>query len=124
MTNWKIGLICLICFTFFYTEKIITISINQDEIMIKLKEVENTYNIEPINAILKENTIIPGNLGKYIDIDASYKEMKKIGYFEESLIKYEDIYPNISINNYTINTGICNKSTKSYRLCFFTSYID
>lgn len=96
-----IGLICLICFTFIYTEKIIDVSISQDEIMIKLKEIEETYKIKPINAIIKDDTIIPGNIGKYIDIDTSYKEMKKIGYFEESLIKYKDIYPETSIyNNY------------------------
>ena len=81
-----IGLLCLICFTFIYTEKIINVSINQDEIMIKLKEVENNYKIEPINAIINDDNIIPGNSGKYIDINTSYKEMKKIGYFEESLI--------------------------------------
>jgi len=108
-----IGLICLICFTFIYTEKIIDISINQDEIMIKLKEIENTYNIEPINAVVKENTIIPGNLGKYIDIDSSYKKMKKLGLFEETLITYKDIYPEISIYNnydkYIINGNTLNK---------------
>lgn len=96
-----IGLICLICFTFLYTEKIIDVSTSQDEIMIKLKEVEATYKIEPINATIKEDTIIPGNTGKYIDLDTSYKAMKKIGYFEESLISYKNIYPEISIyNNY------------------------
>ena len=96
-----LGLLCLICFTFFYTEKIITVSINQDEIMIKLKEIEESYKIEPIDAIIKDNTIIPGNTGKTINLELSYKEMKKIGYFEESLIKYETIYPTISIyNNY------------------------
>ena len=96
-----LGLICLICFTFIYTEKIIDVSINQDEIMIKLKDLENSYKIEPIDAQIKDDTIIPGNIGKYIDINTSYKEMKKIGYFEKSLISYEDIYPNISIyNNY------------------------
>ena len=96
-----LGLLCLICFTFFYTEKIITVSINQDEIMIKLKEIEESYKIEPIDAIIKDNTIIPGNTGKNINLELSYKEMKKIGYFEESLIKYETIYPTISIyNNY------------------------
>ena len=96
-----IGLICLICFTFFYTEKIINISINQDEIMIKLKEIKDNYKINPINAIINEDTIIPGKTGTSINIDNSYKEMKKIGYFEESLIKYENIYPTISIyNNY------------------------
>lgn len=108
-----IGLICLICFTFIYTEKIIDISINQDEIMIKLKEIENTYNINPINAVITENTIIPGNTGKYIDIDSSYKKMKKIGLFEETLITYKDIYPEISIYNnydkYIINGNTLNK---------------
>lgn len=109
-----LGLLCLICFTFFYTEKIITVTINQDEIMIKLKEIEPNYKIEPINAIIKEDTIIPGNIGSYIDIDNSYKEMKKIGYFNESLITTTNIYPEISIynnyNKYIINGNIYNKS--------------
>lgn len=107
-----LGLICLICFTFIYTEKIIDVSIEQDEIMIKLKDIENNYKTEPINAIIENDTIIPGNIGKYIDIDSSYKQMKKIGYFEESLIIYEDIYPNISIyNNY--NKYIIKGNTKN-----------
>ena len=42
-----LGLICLICFTFIYTEEIINVSIEQDEIMIKLKELENNYKTEP-----------------------------------------------------------------------------
>ena len=109
-----LGLICLICFTFFYTEKIIDVSIEQDEIMIKLKEIENYYKIEPINAKIINNTIIPGNIGKKININSSYKEMKKIGYFEESLLKYENIYPSISIynnyNKYIINGNIYNKN--------------
>lgn len=96
-----LGLICLICFTFFYTEKIISISIEQDEIMIKLKEIENKYKIEPINAIIEEDTIIPGKKGQYLDLDTSYKQMKKIGYYEESLLNYKHIYPTNSIyNNY------------------------
>lgn len=109
-----LGLICLICFTFIYTEKIIDVSTNQDEIMIKLKEIEDTYKTDPINAKINGDTIIPGNVGKYIDINNSYKEMKKIGYFEESLIKYEDIYPDISINNnynkYIIKGNTYNKN--------------
>lgn len=109
-----IGLICLICFTFIYTEKIIDISIEQDEIMIKLKEIKESYTIEPINAIIKEDTIIPGNIGKDIDMDSSYKQMKKLGFFEESLISYKDIYPEISIHNnydkYIISGNTKNKN--------------
>jgi len=109
-----LGLFCLICFTFFYTEKIISVTIEQDEIMIKLKEIELNYKIEPINAIIKDDTIIPGNIGSYIDTDTSYKQMKKIGYFEESLISFKNIYPDTSIynnyNKYIINGNIYNKN--------------
>lgn len=108
-----IGLICLICFTFIYTEKIINISINQDEIMIKLNEIAEHYKIEPIDAKIENDTIIPGQSGKSINIAKSYKLMKKIGYFEESQLKYDNIYPNISIYNnkdkYIINGNKKNK---------------
>lgn len=109
-----IGLICLVCFTFIYTEKTIDISIEQDEIMIKLNDIKDQYNIKPQNAIIQNNTIIPGNVGKHIDLDNSYKKMKKLGYFEESLITYKDVYPEISIHNnynkYIISGNTLNKS--------------
>ena len=96
-----IGLFSLICLTFFYTEKVINIIKEQDEIMIKIKEYASTSNIDATNAIIEDDIIIPGNTGKYIDTDASYKNMKKIGYFEPSMIIYKEIYPEISIyNNY------------------------
>lgn len=108
-----IGLFCLFTITFLYTEKVINISLDQDEIMIKIKEYSNT-NINPTNAIINNNTIIPGNIGKYIDNEASYKAMKKIGYFEPSLLIYKTIYPEISIynnyNKYIIKGNTKNKS--------------
>lgn len=107
-----LGLICLICFTFIYTEKIINVSIEKDEIMIKLKEIKSNYKTNPINATITNDTIIPGNIGKQINMDKTYKKMKQIGYFDESLIIYENIYPNISIyNNY--NKYITNGNTKN-----------
>lgn len=109
-----LGLLCLICFTFFYTEKIINVTIEQDEIMIKIKEIENKHYIKPINAIIKEDTIIPGNIGTYIDTENSYKQMKKLGYFNESQLTYKNIYPEISIynnyNKYIINGNPYQKS--------------
>ena len=108
-----IGLFCLFTLTFFYTEKVINVSIEQDEIMIKIKEYENT-NIKPINAIINNNTIIPGNIGKYVDKESSYKKMKPLGYFDPSLLIYKNIYPEISIynnyNKYIIKGNTKNKS--------------
>lgn len=108
-----IGLFCLFCFTFIYTERIIDISIEQDDIMIKIKEEATNLNINPTNAIIKEDTIIPGKTGKHIDTEASYKSMKKIGYYDKSLLIYQDIYPEKSIYNnyslYLINGSTSNK---------------
>ena len=109
-----IGLFSLICITFFYTEKVINVTKEQDEIMIKIKEYASTSNIEAQNAIIENDTIIPGNTGKYIDANTSYKNMKKIGYFEPSMIIYKEIYPEISIynnyNKYIIKGNTKNKS--------------
>ena len=108
-----IGLFTLFMITFIYTEKVINISLDQDEIMIKIKECTD-YNIKPINATIQEDTIIPGSIGKNINNELSYKAMKKIGYFEPSLLVYENIYPEISIynnyNKYIIKGNTNNKS--------------
>ena len=109
-----IGLFSLFCLSFFYTEKVINVALNQDEIMIKIKEYSEKYSTEPVNAIINDDTIIPGNIGKCIDNESSYKSMKKIGYFEPSLIIYKDIYPEVSIynnyNKYITRGNIKNKS--------------
>ena len=96
-----IGLLSLICITFFYTEKVMNVTMNQDEIMIRIKELAKTDNTLPTNAIINDDTIIPGSIGKYIDEEASYKAMKKINYFNPSMLIYKEIYPEVSIyNNY------------------------
>lgn len=114
-----LGLFCLFCITFIYTEEVINVSINQDEIMIKIKETAEEKNINPINAIIKDDTITPGKVGKHIDTDASYKAMKKIGTFESSLLIYTDIYPEISIhNNYNKYITIGNNTKKEVSLIY------
>lgn len=93
------GLLVLFFFSFFYTEKVINVITQQDEIMIKIKENEEKNNIPSTNAIINENTIIPGLSGKEINIDKSYKEMKKIGTYNENMLVYTKVLPEISINN-------------------------
>ena len=112
-----IGLFCLFIITFFYTEKVIDISLNQDYIMIKIKE--NNITINPQNAYIENDTIIPGKIGKEIDYEQSYKAMKKIGYYEPSLLIYKNIYPEISIyNNYDKYIIKGNDTTKSISLIY------
>lgn len=93
------GLLVLFFFSFFYTEKVINVITEQDEIMIKIKENEEKNNIPSTNAIINKNTITPGLSGKEINIDKSYKEMKKLGTYNENMLVYTKVLPEISINN-------------------------
>ena len=92
-----IGLFTIICFSFFITEQTVTVVKEQDPIMIELESIKNKYYQAPINAIIKGNTIIPVISGKEIDIDKSYSNIKKVGYFDIKLLKYKKVKPSISL---------------------------
>lgn len=93
-----IGLISLICFSFLYTEQISSVIKENDDILNEIEIVANQYKIEPINAYINNNEIIPGVKGREIDIKKSYKKMKKINSFNSNLLIYKEIEPEISVN--------------------------
>ena len=72
------GLLVLFFFSFFYTEKVINVITEQDEIMIKIKENEEKNNIPSTNAIIDKNTITPGISGKETNIDKAVKQKNTI----------------------------------------------
>ena len=94
-----IGLFMLITFSFFYTDKVIEVIREEDNIMIKIQEVKDLYKMNEINASISSNTIIPGINGRVVNVDKSYKEMKSIGVFNKNNLVYDVIKPSISIEN-------------------------
>ena len=92
--------IFLVVFSFFYTEKVIYFIRERDPIMKNIKKSEKDYKIDPINATIKDNKIVPGVNGKTIDYDNSYKKMKKYGTYNESLTVFKEELPTISIDDY------------------------
>ena len=94
-----IGLFALIGFSFFYTDKVIEVIREEDEIMINLTSIEDIYKLEPVNATILGNTITPGLKGRTINITKSYNKMKINGIFNKNLIIYDYILPSTSIDN-------------------------
>ena len=90
--------IFLVVFSFFYTEKVIDFIRESDPIMKNIKKSEKDYKVDPINATIKDNKIVPGVNGKTIDYDNSYKKMKKYGTYNESLTVFKEELPTISID--------------------------
>lgn len=97
---FNIILTCLlIYFSFYYTNLVLNYIKSKDPIMIKIQNNKNKYEIEPQNAIIKENTIIPGIKGKYVNVSKSYSKMKKINTYLDTMLVFDYITPSISINN-------------------------
>jgi len=94
-----IGVMTLVCFSFYYTDFATTIIKNNDPIMKKIENVSQEYREESVNAVMQENHIIPGICGLEIDIDKTYESMKKYGSFNEDLIVFKDVIPLISVTN-------------------------
>lgn len=93
------GLFVLIGFSFFYTDKILEVIREEDEIMIKLTSVEDEYKVLPVDAEILGNTIIPGINGRSLNVTSSYNKMKSSGIFNESLLVLDYVSPSISVND-------------------------
>ena len=91
--------ILLISFSFFYTDKVINIINHKNPLMKEIEELKSKYDVLPVNAILDNDTIVPGIKGREINIDDSYNNMKLGGIFREEALVFKDIYPTSSINN-------------------------
>lgn len=113
-----IGLISLMGFSFFYTEKTVSVIKEYDEIMIEIKNIKSKYQKKYINAYIKNDTIIPGISGVEVDINKSYSKMKKYGSFDESLIVLKKIEPKISINNNNKYIISGNKNKRNVSILF------
>lgn len=94
-----VGLFVLMGFSFFYTDKVIEVIREEDNIMIELNSVKDLYKIEAVSANVVSNTIIPGVNGRVVNIDKSYKEMKSVGKFNKNSIIYDVVRPSVSISN-------------------------
>lgn len=94
-----LGLLSLICFSFFYTDKVMNVALEQDKIMISINNTKDDYKIEAIDAIIDNDTIIPGIYGKEVDVDKSYNNMRSIGLFHENYFVFKDIKPKVSLED-------------------------
>lgn len=93
-----IGLITLMCFSFFITEKTTLVVQNVDDLMAEIKENSSKYNKPSINAKIEKNEIIPGVCEKKVNLIKSYDKMKKLGIYEPSYLVYDYIKPTVSLS--------------------------
>lgn len=93
-----VGLCALFIFSFYYTEKTVSVVKEFDDIMIEIKDVAEKVRMKGEDAIIKDDTIIPGRNGQEIDINKSYQKMRKYGKYDEKLLLMEEFKPKVSID--------------------------
>lgn len=121
----NIGIITLVFLSFIYTEKIVSVVKDYDQIMIEIKHTQNDYKIEPIQAILTDTTIIPGINGKEVNVEKSYAKMKQYGKFESTLLTYDKINPKNRLKDHLDKLVIKGNHTKNMvSLVFLLKNVD
>ena len=95
-----ISVTLLMLFSFFYTNKSIELIRENDPIMKQIKETNTKYKVDPVNATIIGNKIIPGKSGKEIDYQKTYAKMKKYGTYNETLTVLKEIEPAVSVDDY------------------------
>lgn len=94
------AIVCLMLFSFYYTEKASNIVEQSDPIMKQIKANKKNYEQMATDATINQNYIIPGYAGLTIDLNKSFQKMKQYGNYNESLLVFEEVKPTISINDY------------------------
>lgn len=86
-----VGVITLMIGSFIFTEKVGTTAKLSDTLLMEIKSKKDGYKENAIEPIIKDDTIIPGVNGKEVDVDKSYENMSKIGYFDDKLLIYKPL---------------------------------
>ena len=71
----------------------------KDPLKMEIVEVAESYKIFPNEAIVTNDTIIPGTNGKVVNIDKSYKKMRKGNIFNINLLEYDILYPEYTLSD-------------------------
>ena len=118
-TLYRLIILLFLVFSFYYTNKIIEFLKEKDPIMKDIRKTDNKYRVDSIDALIVNNNIIPGKVGKEIDYKKSYSKMKQYGTYNEALTVLKDVKPVVSIDdNYDKYIISGNKEKRSVALVF------
>lgn len=86
-------------FSFYYTEKAAEIVLNKNPLMVTINEEAKNYNVEFVNAQIKDNYIIPGLNGLMVNAKESFYKMQESDIFNKYFLVYNQVKPDISLED-------------------------
>lgn len=121
------GVICLVIFSFFYTEKAINIANNKDPIMQSIMSYQNKNNSECIEGTIKNDEAILGINGYELNVNKSYNNMRGIGFDEELMVFDEtkcEVTKDKVVDKYIIKGNVYKNSVSLLLLVNDGSYLE
>lgn len=94
-----IGICSILVFSFYYTDKIAILVQNKNPVLQEIKNKEEQLCIDPVNASIENDYIIPGSYGSKVNVEKSFYNMKALKTFNEYYLIYDDIKPTVSIED-------------------------
>lgn len=94
-----IGIIAIALFSFYYTEKIASYTLENNKIYQEIQNQSSNYNISYVNAEVDGDYITPGLNGKTVSIKNSFYNMQELKTFNSYYLLYDTSYPEVSIEN-------------------------
>lgn len=90
----------LVYFSFYYTNKVVSLIKSKDPIMVKIDKEKNKYEIKAENAKVDNKNITPGRNGKVVNVNKSFKKMKSYGEYNKELYVFDEVEPTVSMDDY------------------------
>ncbi len=81
-------IICLFCFSVYYTKRINELSLSNNEIMVSINEYASIHDYKCNEGYINEDGVVLGHSGLFVDKNKSLSYMKGIG-FKEELVQYK-----------------------------------
>lgn len=94
-----LGVLVLACFSFYYTDRAVDIVKRNDPIMKSIVANSEKYYVDPISAVITGDELTVGLNGKKVNIEESYQNMKKIDEYNESMLVFDEVIPDISLTS-------------------------
>jgi len=95
-----LGVIGICLLSFYYTEKVALYVKDKSPIMQTIKSFENSKNVNFINSqIIDEIYIIPGLNGRKLNFNKSYSNMQGEKIFDEERLVFNEVIPEVSLEN-------------------------
>ena len=94
------GIIALMIFSFYYTEKVALYVQNNTPLKKEIIAYKKNNVVSSVNAEIDGKYIIPGINGIIVNVDKSYLKMKAYNVFSESKLIYDQVKPDISVINH------------------------